>query len=140
MSPEARVSVLQRGLAAIRSLECDRRAMLPPPEREDPALLHEIRELAGLADRLEMELDLEGFDLEVIASRDASLSMGFDETDIVLLQAWAAGRGASTSYHTGPPTEEQRAALQALSALLARYMSGEFMPPNSFFGIHAPEA
>lgn len=140
MNPEERVSILQCGLTAVRKLESERRAMLPPPVREDPSLLREIRELAGLVDRLELELDLEGFDLDTIYSRDASLSMGFDEADIALLQAWAAGRGPSKSYHAGAPSEEQRAALQALGALLARYISGEFMPPDSFFGIRAPEA
>jgi hypothetical protein len=114
--------------------------MLPPPEREDLSLLREIRELASLADRLEMELDIEGFDLKAIYTRDAHLSMTFDEADTALLLVQAAGSGASTTYRTGPPSAEQRAALHALCKLLDRYMAGDFMPPDSFFGISAPEA
>ena len=40
---------------------------------------------------------------------------------------------AGTPYRTGPPADH--AALRAVAALLARYHAGEFMPPNSYFGI-----
>jgi hypothetical protein len=114
--------------------------MLPPPEEEDPTLLREIRELASFADRLEMELDLDGFDLEETYARDAALSMTFDEADLALLRTLASDSGVRTGYRTGPPTAEQRSAIHELDMLLGRYMAGEFMPPNSFFGIPEPEA
>ena len=140
MSPEERVSILRRGFESLRRLESDRRATLPPPEREDPSLLREIRELASLADRLELELDIEGFDQNAIYSRDASLSMSFDETDTALLRMQAAAMGASATDRAGPLSTDQRVALRALCDLLDRYISGEFMPPDSFFGISTPEA
>lgn len=138
MNSEERVAILRRGLAVLRALESERWAMLPPPEQEDPSLLREIREVASFADRLEMELDLDGFDPRTTSTRDASLSMSFDGADLVLLRALASESGARTGYRVGPPTAEQRSAIQELCALLGRYMAGEFMPPNSFFGI--PEA
>jgi hypothetical protein len=52
----------------------------------------------------------------------------------------AAAIGASATHRAGPQSTEKQAALRALGDLLDRYMAGEFMPPDTFFGISTPEA
>ena len=120
--------MLRRGVAALGVADARMRAALPPSGRAYPSLLRDMRELQGLALRLEMELEFDGLDAPAVHARDVSLSMAFDDDDIERLERLV------------PDAGEERAALVALVALLTRYQSGEFMPPDSYFGITEPDA
>jgi hypothetical protein len=122
-----RGGVLREGAHALRAVEGARRALLPPPDRENVSLLREIRDIMALADRVESALLVEGNDQESVWGRDAILSMEFSDYEIDMLRTLA---------HDDPVS---RRPLHDLASLLARYMAGEFMPPDSFFGIRAPE-
>jgi hypothetical protein len=73
-------------------------------------------------------------------ARDASLSMGLDEPDALFVLELAEDSGAGTPYYVGPLPPKHQSALRALGQLLQRYAAGEYMPPNSWFGIYAPDA
>lgn len=139
MTPAERLHTLQRGLVALRAIEARRRAALPSPERPDVPLLRELRDVATLADRLAMELDIDGLTPHDILARDASLSMAWGAVEGAFLEALATDTGAGTPYRDEPPPAEEAAALRALAALLARYEAREFLPPMSYFGIAEAE-
>src|SRR5262245_33104830 len=121
MSPEERVEIIRSATGVLRRLERDRRASMPPPEREDPSLLREIRDIASLADRLELGLDIEGFDTQAVYARDASVSAAFGNDDVSFLRALLIDQGAGTPYRVGPLEGADREAIAALVDLLARY-------------------
>lgn len=130
MTPQERVDCIRAGIAAVRAAEAELRSRLPPPTREDPALLRALRDVMGLADRLESHIDIPGFDPEAIYARDAGLSTEMTAADFALLRE-LEGRA---------PRADHRAGLRALHLLLERYNRNEFWPPNSYFGIGEPEA
>lgn len=140
MSPEERVSILLDGVAALRAIEARRLQRLPAPDRENAALLHDVRDIQRLVDRLELDLAVEGFDEESVRIRDSFLSMHFDTEDIAAFEALANDDGWGTPYREGQPPIEQRDALLRLAHLARMYERGDFMPPPSYFGIDAPEA
>jgi hypothetical protein len=139
MTPAERVATLQRAVEALRAIEAQRRQALPPPSRPDLVRLRELREFVGLADRLDSILAFEGFDQHAVWARDVGLSMDCHQYDISLLHALSIDRGAGTPYREDAPSPEHAAALLALAALLSRYEAGEFMPPNSYFGLPEPQ-
>jgi hypothetical protein len=132
-----RVGIIKRGVAALRLIEAERRAQLPPPEHDDAAQVREFRAVETIAQRLSEGL---GDDPDSVMACDASLSMGIDEPDALFVLELAEDRGAETPYRIGPPAPEHQSALRALGQLMLRYVDGEFMPPHSYFGIKAPEA
>lgn len=140
------MATLAQGSAALHWVEDMRYAALPPPERENPSLLRGIREVAGLAGRIDIVLDRaaletpDALDMEYVLALDATLSMKFDEGDVDFLRALAEDSGAGTPYRNGPPPPDHAEALRALAALVARYIAGEFMPPTSWFGLRDAEA
>ena len=119
--------MLREGAQALRAVEGGRRALLPPPDRENVSLLREIRDIMALAERLESALAIEGNDQGSVWMRDAILSMEFSDYEIAMLRSLA---------HDDPVSLRP---LRDLASLLARYIAGEFMPPAAFFGIRAPE-
>jgi hypothetical protein len=127
MDPRGRARLLKEGVRALRVVEATRRGTLPPPDRENVALLREIRDIMGLAQRLESALGIEGDRKQDVWMRDAVLSMEFDEDDAAMVRALAVNRNADSH------------ALRELAALLVRYVAGEFMSPAFFFGIRAPQ-
>jgi hypothetical protein len=122
-----RVRVLREGVHALRAVEGARRALLPPPDRENVSLLREIRDIMALAERVESALAIEGDDQGSVWMRDAILSMEFSDYETAMLQTLAQDDPV------------RRRPLRELASLLAQYIAGEFMPPASFFGIRAPE-
>jgi hypothetical protein len=140
MDSAARVAIIERGVAALRVIEAQRRALLPPPEHDDAALVRELRAVQTIADRLAGELEDVRYDPDSVRARDASLSMGLDEPDALFVLELAEDSGAATPYRVGPLPPEHQRALRALGELLQRYADGEYMPPNSWFGINAPDA
>jgi hypothetical protein len=140
MDAAARFGIIKRGVAALRLIEAERRAQLPPPEHDDAALVRELRAVETIAHRLEDDIEGVRDDPDSVMARDASLSMGIDEPDALFVLELAEDRGAGTPYRIGPPAPEHQTALRALGQLMLRYVDGEFMPPRSYFGITAPEA
>ena len=140
MDSAERVAIIERGVAALRVIEAQRRAQLPPPEHDDAALVRELRAVQTVADRLAEELEDVRHDPDSVTARDASLSMGLDEPDALFVLELAEDSGAETPYRVGPLPPEHQSALRALGQLLRRYAEGEFMPPSSWFGINAPDA
>jgi hypothetical protein len=140
MDSVERVGILQRGVVALRLIEAQRRAKLPPPELDDAAIVREIRAVQTIADRLAEELEDVRFDPASVMARDASLSMFVDEPDATFVMELAEDSGAGTPYRVGPLPPEHQSALRPLGQLLQRYADGEYMPPNSWFGISAPDA
>ena len=57
MDSAERVAILERGVIALRLIEAQRRAQLPPPERDDAAVVRELRAVQTIADRLADELE-----------------------------------------------------------------------------------
>ena len=135
-----RVAIIARGVAALRLIEAQRRAQLPPPERDDAAAVRELRAVETIAARLEGEAENAAHDPDSVMARDASLSMGIDEPDALFVLELAEDSGAGTPYHMGPLSPEHQEALRALGQLMRRYADGEYMPPHSWFGITEPEA
>jgi hypothetical protein len=140
MDPAERIAVLERGVAALRVIEAQRRAQLPPPERDDASLVRELRAVQTIADRLAGELEDVRYDPDSVTARDACLSMDLDESDALFVLELAVDSGAGTPYRVGPLPPEHQSALYALGQLLKRYVEGEYMPPNTWFGISAPDA
>ena len=125
MTPEERVAVLRRGVVVLRAIEVARRAALPPPERDNFAQLAAVRDVMGLADRIEMDLDIEGSDLDSVYARDAVLSSvcGLDDEALLdSLEPEVRGREAHLAF-------------REFRALLGRYAAHEFWPPTAWFGI-----
>ena len=139
-SPQERVEIIQRGVAALRAIEAARLEILPSPDRDDSDLLADVRSVQQLADRLDFLAELEGFDDVTVRLRDCRLSLHFNAEDIAAYEDLAADVGAGTPYRAGRPSSEHANALLALAELGRRYDRGEFMPPASFFGITSPEA
>jgi hypothetical protein len=127
MDPRERARLLEEGARALRAVEATRRGKLPPPDRENAALLRGIRDIMALAHRLEFALEIEGYDQEDVWMRDAVLSMEFVDDDVAMLRALAVESNVDSH------------ALRELAELMVRYAAGEFMPPAAFFGIRAPE-
>jgi len=140
MDAAERVDIIKRGVAALRLIEAERRAQLPPPEHDDAARVRELRAVETIAHRLEDDTEGMGDDPVSVMVCDASLSMGIDEPDAQFVLELAEDRGAETPYRIGPPAPEHQSALRALGQLMLRYVDGEFMPPPSYFGIKTPEA
>ena len=140
MDSAERVAILERGVAALRLIEAQRYAQLPPPDHDDAAIARELRAVQTIADRLAGELEDVRYDADSVMARDASLSMGVDEPDAHFVLELAEDSGAGTPYRAGPLPPEHQHALRKLGELLLRYTDGEFMPPNSWFGISAPDA
>ena len=139
MTPTERLAILQQGLTALEWAADNLRAMLPPPERDDPSLLGEIRDVEGLVSRLQMVIAIDGSDLKSTRARDALLSISFGQQDIEFARAVASNaKGRTQGRHPMPPDNAE--ALRAVAALLVRYDAGEFMPPNSFFTPPGAEA
>jgi len=135
-----RVAIIARGVAALRLIEAQRRAQLPPPERDDATVVRELRAVETIATRLEDEAENAAYDPDSVMARDASLSMGIDEPDALFVLELAEDSGAGTPYRMGPLSPEHQEALRALGQLMQRYADGEYMPPHSWFGITEPEA
>ena len=138
MRPENLTSTLARGAAALRAIEGELRAALPPPDRPDAALLRAVRDVASLASRVEVVAEIEGDDQDTTYARDAALSMEFGDAEIAEVASWIARLEAESPYADGAlpaRTADHLDALRALRAVLERYATGEFMPPNSWFGI-----
>ena len=140
MDSAERVAIIERGVAALRVIEAQRRVQLPPPEHDDAAVVRELRAVQTIADRLADELEDVRYDPDSVMSRDASLSIGVDEPDAQFVMELAEDSGAGTPYRVGPLPPEHQHALRELGRLLQRYADGEFMPPSSWFGIGAPDA
>jgi hypothetical protein len=134
-----RVGIIERGVAALRLIVAERRAKLPPPENDDAALVRELRAVETIACRLEDDIEIGELDPNSVMARDAALSMSIDEPDARFVQELAEDRGAGTPYRLGPLPREHQSDLRALGQLMQRYADGEYMPPNSWFGIGASE-
>jgi hypothetical protein len=129
MTPEERIAVMRRGASVLRSIEAARRAALPPPEEDSLTSLSALRDVMGLADRIEMWLEMESTDPMMVYARDAGLSSAFDPYDQDLLESLepeAGGREAQGSF-------------REFRALVERYVAREFWPPDSYFNISTPE-
>jgi hypothetical protein len=134
-----RVAIIEQGIAALRLIEAERRAQLPPPERDDAARVRELRAVETIASQLEDAIGGGGYDPVSVRARDAWLSMHFDEPDALFVLELADDRGAGTPYRIGPLPSEHQGALRALGNLMQRYLDGEYMPPHSWFGIGSEE-
>jgi hypothetical protein len=134
-----RLPVLRAGAAALRTVEARLRAESTSAS-DTPANWWDIREVMSLAERLELDLTdagLEAADEDLARGVDAQLSMSYDAVDRAVIAACEARLGESP-YRGGELSPEDAAALRALGALaelLARYATGEFMPPPSWFGL-----
>ena len=129
MTPEERVAVLRRGVRVLRAIEAERRAALPPPDRDSFAQLAAVRDVMGLADRVEMNLEiLEGFlggsYLDAVYAFDFGIRVHLDPNDPLLdsLEPFVHGQDARRDFHE-------------FRALLHRYAADEFRPPESYFDI-----
>ena len=140
MDSAERVGIIERGVAALRLIEAQRHAQLPPPEHDDATVVRELRAVQTIVDRLADELVDVRYDPDSVMSRDASLSIGVDAPDALFVLELAEDSGAGTPYRVGPLPPEHQHALRELGQLLQRYTEGEFMPPKSWFGISAPDA
>ena len=140
MDSTERVAIIARGAAALRLIEAQRRAQLPPPEQDDAALVREVRAVQTIATNLEDAIEGAQYDPDGVMARDASLSMGIDEADALYVLELAEDVGAGTPYQVGPLSPEHQRALRALGELMQRYVEGEYMPPRSWFAITEPEA
>ena len=89
MTAEERVTVIRRGIAMLRAIEAQRRAALPPPDRDTFAQLAAVRDVMALADRLAMHLDIEGSHADAVYARDSGISSALDPCDRALLEARA---------------------------------------------------
>lgn len=123
------MTVLRRGVAVLRAIEAARRAALPPPARDTLAQLAALRDVMGLADRVEMHLEIDGSDLDSVYARDAGLSSVYGSDDVALLD----------SLEAEELSQDARLAIRGFGALLGQYAAGEFRPPDARFGIVAPE-
>jgi hypothetical protein len=126
MDPKELTSILTKGLAVVRKLEADCHAMLPPVERENPAMLREIRELESIAIRLELELDIEAVTALDTRIGEESISNSFDHTDVQFLREEAGGVTATAKHGCGGLSAEPREALLKLADLLDRCIAEEF--------------
>ena len=140
MTREERFAIIRAGVSALHAQEAERRAELPPPDRDDPVVLRELRDLSSLVERLESALELSGADEESRTMCDAVLSTEVGPDDAALIRALAADRGAGTPYRMGPPPQERAAALAAMAVVLDQYLSQEFVPPAAWFRSSIDEA
>jgi len=130
MTAEERVAVLRRGVGVLRAIEAERRAALPPTDRDSFAQLAAVRDVMGLADRLEMHLEMfEGFlggsYADAVYAFDSGIGSHLDPDDMALLDSLeplVRGQDARRDFHE-------------FRALLHRYAAGEFRPPESYFDI-----
>jgi hypothetical protein len=134
-----RQRILERGIEALRAVLAARVARLPPPEHEDADALRAIRELDNLATGFDHAIEHAEHDADRARGRDAQLS-GDQREAIQMLGDLANDLGLGTPYREGPPSSAVRVPLTEMAALLRRYQTGEFMPPDSYFGIEPDEA
>ena len=136
MDSATRLAILKSGVAALEWAFGSLRALLPPPEREDPSALRELRQIQNLW--VSLDSAVEGVDestrlmqwCDVMVSHDMSSDDASFIRSLSESKRFAGHKGASAHVD----------ALRALAELLERYQAGEFRPPPSFFEIGAAEA
>ena len=133
MIDEDRFTILRAGLDALLARDAELRAALPPPEREDPALLGELRALGSLVERLRSVAELADSDAESRTFRDAHLSMLVGPDDVALVRALATDRGVRSPNRLEAASAVSNTSLSAMATVLERYAAGEFMPPLAWF-------
>ncbi len=137
MNPSDRVSVLQRGLAVLERVQDQWRAVVPDAVMPEQPPFEELRTIDRLLAHLEYASDPGPSDEAAVQWLDAWLSMVLSVEDSSFLRAvvQSARTGQGTVL-----TLEEREVLIRLARLFDRYVSQEFKPPPSYFGISEREA
>ena len=131
MQSADRDRILAAGAGALRVAEAQLRAQLPSRDH-DLAHLRAIREVMGLAARIEMVLSIEGNDDDRTQFRDMVLTSHVMPDDCDLIRVWEEVFKARDPAHAE--------SLAALRGLLKRYDDGEFDPPADWSGGPDPYA